>query len=71
MNCDCVEKMDAALKLKNLRLVSRSFVMPDFELVPTMETAWIDKVLAPKGRRTKPPAVFVSHCLFYGKAVKP
>lgn len=63
--------MDERLKAKNLKLISCSFVMPDFELVPTMQTAWIDKTKAPPGQKSKPPPVFVGYCPFCGKSVTP
>ena len=70
MNCDCIAKIDEKLKEKNLRLIGFAFVASDFNMVPTVNTEWIDPTKAPKGMKNRPTKMFASHCPFCGKAVK-
>lgn len=70
MNCDCIEKIDERLRDKNLRLTGYAFTAPDFKVVPTVNTEWIDPDKAPKGMKNKPTKMFASHCPFCGKPVE-
>lgn len=70
MNCDCKARTDEKLKEQNLKLVGYTFLMPDFDMVPQVETAWIDANKAPKGKKRTPPQMLASHCPFCGKSVK-
>jgi len=67
MNCDCINKIDDKLRQHNLRLTGYAHMMPDFSIVPTLSTEWIDKDKAPLGKKRNPPAMFASHCPFCGK----
>lgn len=69
MNCDCIEKMDERLKEKNLRLVGFAIPAPDYKVIPTVNTEWIDPSKAPKGEKNRPTKILASHCPFCGKSV--
>jgi hypothetical protein len=51
----------------NLKLVGYAFMRPDFSARIHIETKWIDKAKAPKGEKTRPPAMIASYCPFCGK----
>ena len=70
MNCDCIKEINEKLHEKNLHLTGFAYVMPEFESIPTIETAWIDKDKAPRGKKNSPPKMFASHCPFCGKKMK-
>lgn len=70
MKCDCINKIDNKLRDKNLRLVGYAHVMPDFSIIPKLETEWIDPDRAPKGQKRNPPSMFASHCPFCGEPVE-
>jgi hypothetical protein len=70
MNCNCIKEIDEKLKEQNLTLTGFAFVMPDFRSVPTVETGWIDKSKAPRGKKNSPPKMFASHCPFCGTPVE-
>lgn len=67
MNCNCIEKLNEKLKEFNLRLSGYAYVMPSFKPVFTINTQWIDKDKAPKGKKKNPTFMFASHCPFCGK----
>ena len=69
MNCECIEKIDERLREKNLRLTGYAFTVPDFKVVPVVNTEWIDPAKAPKGMKNKPTKMFATHCPFCGKPV--
>lgn len=71
MNGKCFDEIDTKLREKNLKLVGYAHVMPAFRLVPTVETAWLDKTKSPRGQKKSPPKMFASHCPFCGKPVEP
>jgi hypothetical protein len=70
MKCKCWKEVDDKLREKNLRLTGATFVMPNFALVPTITTAWVDKEKAPKGQKRNPPAMLASHCPFCGVKIE-
>lgn len=70
MNCNCINKIDDRLREQNLRLVGYAHTFPDFRIVPTVQTEWIDATKAPKGKRRSPTKMFASHCPFCGKPVE-
>ena len=70
MNCDCFDKIDDQLREINLRLSGYAFIMPKFEMVPTVTTEWVDKSKAPKGQKNSPTQMHASHCPFCGKPVR-
>lgn len=45
-------------------------MMPNFNIVPNISTAWVDREKAPKGQKRNPPAMVASHCPFCGKPVE-
>lgn len=70
MNCNCIKEIDEKLREKNLELTGFAYLMPDFRVVPTVNTAWIDKSKAPRGKKNSPTKMFASHCPFCGKSVE-
>jgi len=66
MKCKCWTEINEKLKEKNLIMTGATFTMPGFKLVPIIQTEWIDKLAAPKGKRLRPPSMFASHCPFCG-----
>lgn len=70
MNCDCATEVDARLKSENLRLVGYALVAPDYKSIPYIQTEWINRDKAPKGRKRNPTYMLASHCPFCGKATK-
>lgn len=70
MNCDCFNQIDDKLREKNLRLVGYAHSYPDFAIVPTVATEWLDRDKAPTGCKRYPTKMFASHCPFCGKPVE-
>lgn len=66
MKCNCIKELDEKLKSQNLQITGCAYAMPDFRLIPTIKTDWIDKNKAPKGKKNSPPYMFASHCPFCG-----
>lgn len=70
MNCTCFTKINESLKPLNQKLTGYTFIMPDFTLMPTVSTTWIDPSKAPKGQKKKPLSVIAPFCPFCGQAAK-
>jgi hypothetical protein len=70
MSCDCREKIDERLREQNLRLIGYAVTTPNFKVVPTVNTEWVDPEKAPKGMKNRPTKMFASHCPFCGKAIE-
>lgn len=72
MNCQCMTHIDEKLKEKNLHLTGYAFVFATdgpMDLVPTVQTSWLDREKAPKGKKNAPTQMFASHCPFCGEPV--
>lgn len=72
MKCNCIEEVDKKLASENLKLACVGLASQDgvLDTIITLETEWVNRNSAPRGRKNTPSLMFASFCPFCGKSIR-